>query len=133
MMMVCFLLFSFYPLFLKSNIFVTVFGAQQNNNIAIEDWLTQTIDLNEQEIKQYSQLLVESGYNTLSSLQNITQQTLDEIGISNKEHQNMIILELQTTAGSPRVVDEDQKEESYTNKGPADIINGIPLQYICFL
>lgn len=89
------------------------------------------VQLSQDEVKQYSQLLIKHGYNTPSSLQNITKQTLNEIGITDEEHQNKIIVELSTTAGSPRAVDEDQKEESHTNKRPADIINGTLYQYIC--
>ena len=73
----------------------------------IEDWLTQTVPLNEDEIKQYSEIFIKHNYNSFSSLQNITQQILNDIGIVNINHQIMIISELTTTAGN------DQKEGMY--------------------
>ena len=62
-----------------------------DNRYEIQQWFTKHMDLNKDDIIKYSDLLIQNGYDVISSWRWMNKQELEMIGIHNRSHQRDIL------------------------------------------
>ena len=84
---------------------------EDENNQNIQQWLSQTLQLDQDDVTKYSSLFINNGYENISSLRDINEQTLINIGIDHAMHRRTLLSELKTTAGGDSDTELDSKSD----------------------